>query len=50
MEIKVKLFAVMLGGAIILVGYAASSMEDVQQSGFLGDYSQLQEGGNDQSV
>jgi len=25
-------------------------MEDVQQSGFLGDYSQLQEGGNDQSV
>jgi len=49
-KIKFKLFAVLLGGAMILAGCAASSMEDVQQSGFLGDYSQLQEGGNDQSV
>ena len=50
MEIKVKLFRVLLGGALLLAGCAASSMEDVQQSGFLGDYSQLQEGGNDQAA
>ena len=50
MEIKVKLFRVLLGGALLLAGCVASSMEDVQQSGFLGDYSHLQEGGNDQAV
>ena len=50
MELKVKIFAALLGVALLLAGCAASSMDDGQQGGFLGEYSQRLEGSNDQAV
>ncbi len=43
-------FAIVLLAAIGLVGCAASGMKDVEQSGFLQDYSQLKPGTDDQAA
>ena len=43
-------FWVLLAGALLLTGCAASGMKDVQKTGFLSDYSQLKAGGDDRSA
>ncbi len=43
-------FWVLLAGALLLAGCAASGMKDVQKTGFLSDYSQLKPGGDDRSA
>jgi hypothetical protein len=43
-------FGVLLISALLLGGCAAGGMKKVEQSGFLGDYSQLQPGGKDRAA
>ena len=40
----------LLAAALLLAGCAASGMKDVQKTGFLSDYSQLQPGGDDRAA